>query len=102
MKTGIYMMYAFPDQTVEELGKDEATIASFAALDRVDWQNCMVFPGTEYYRRGLAQGWFTEASYRNGLTKGYFFHALPPEFNFSRIPTAELDAFRRRNASDFQ
>ena len=102
MKTGIYMMYAFPDQTSEELAFDENTVASLPSLDRVDWQNCMVFPGTQYYRRGLAEGWFTDKSYRLALKKGYFFHALPSEFNFSQIPMADVQAFRRRKLSDFQ
>lgn len=102
MKTGVYMMYAFPDQTTEELIADEKTIQSLPCLDRVDWQNCMVFPGTQYYRRAIAEGWFTENSYRQALQKGYFFHQLPAEFNFSQIPMPEIQAFRRRNLSDFQ
>jgi magnesium-protoporphyrin IX monomethyl ester (oxidative) cyclase/phosphonoacetaldehyde methylase len=102
MKTGIYMMYAFPEQDSEELSLDEKIVESLPSLDRVDWQNCMVFPGTQYYRRGLAEGWFTNRSYRQALKKGYFFHALPPEFNFSRIPMSDIKAFRERNHSDFQ
>lgn len=101
MKTELYMMYAFPDQTPEELEHDERIVETLPNIDEVAWQSCMVFPGTQYYRRGLRDGWFTEASYRATLREGYFFHHLPEAFNFSQIPTSELRAFRDRHAPNF-
>jgi radical SAM superfamily enzyme YgiQ (UPF0313 family) len=101
MKTELYMMYAFPGQTPEELVYDERMVEAFPDVDEVAWQNCMVFPGTQYYRKGLKEGWFTEASYRATLREGYFFHYLPETFNFSKIPTSELSAFRDRHAPNF-
>jgi len=101
IKTELYMMYAFPGQTKEELIDDEKTIESFSHLDEVAWQSCMIFPGTEYWREGLREGWFTEESYKRTLKEGYFFHQLPERFNFSQIPTSELRAFRNRHAPNF-
>ena len=101
MKTELYMMYAFPDQTPEELAHDERIVEALSNVDEVAWQICMVFPGTQYYRRGLKEGWFTEASYRATLREGYFFHHLPEAFNFSQISASELKAFRNRHAPNF-
>ena len=101
MKTELYMMYAFPDQTPEELAHDEKMVEILPNVDEVAWQSCMVFPGTQYYRRGLKEGWFTEASYKATLKEGYFFHHLPEAFNFSQIPASELKAFRNRHAPNF-
>jgi len=97
MKTELYMMYAFPDQTPEELAHDERIVETLPHIDEAAWQSCMVFPGTQYYRRGLAEGWFTEDSYRATLKEGYFFHHLPEAFNFSKIHTTELNVFRKRH-----
>jgi radical SAM superfamily enzyme YgiQ (UPF0313 family) len=97
MKTELYMMYAFPKQTIEELKKDEE-LAESTMPDRISWHNCMVFPGTEYYRNGLSNRWFTEESYREALKKGYSFHCLPPELNFSNIPFDYLRDFAHRKA----
>ncbi len=97
MKTELYMMYAFPGQTKEELRDDEKIVEALPNVDEVAWHSCMVFPGTNYYRTGLREGWFTEKSYRKNLNEGYFFHHLPEKFNFSKIPTTELRAFRERH-----
>src|SRR3989344_6679901 len=97
MKTELYMMYAFPNQTYDELTYDEGIVENILHADEVAWQNCMVFPGTEYYREGLRNGWFTEGSYRVNLKKGYFFHYLPDVFNFSKIPNSKIKAFRERH-----
>lgn len=97
MKTEVYMMYAFPGQTTEELAYDEKAVGSLLHADEVAWQSCMVFPGTTYYKQGLKQGWFTEESYQAALRQGYFFHHLPESFNFSRIPYNDLDAFRKQH-----
>ncbi len=109
MKTELYMMYAFPGQTKEELHRDEKIVQTLLPyVDEVAWQSCMVFPGTEYYNKALKEGWnmpgmgkFTEKRYRHVLDKGYFFHQLPEALNFSKIPYNELKSFRERHAPNF-
>ena len=97
MMAEAYMMYAFPDQTLEELKHDERMVQSLPYLDEVAWQNCMIFPGTTYYTQGLNKGWFTEKAYREHLRQGYFFHRMPDTFNFSRIQLSDLLAFREHH-----
>jgi hypothetical protein len=35
--------------------------------------------------------------YRQALAKGYFFHQMPEELNFSEIPMEKLKEFRERH-----
>jgi len=101
MKTELYMMYAFPTQTTTELRHDEDTVSTIKYADEITWRNCVIFPGAEYYRQGLTNGWFTEPSYRQALKEGYFFYHLPRSFNFTRIPQKELEQFRERHTVNF-
>ncbi len=98
LKTELYMMYAFPDQTQAEFKRD--VLLAETMLDVVDtetWRNLVIFPGTEYYRRALKEGWFSEEGYRRHLKEGYGFYNLPEALNFSQIPTRELESV----AADF-
>lgn len=97
LKNELYMMYAFPRQTQEELAHDEKCADSIQYADKISWYNCMVFPGTRYFEQGLKEGWFTEDSYREILKeKGLFCNSLPIELDFSNIPRNEIEAFRKR------
>lgn len=97
IKTEIYMMYAFPGQTGEELERDEKIVESMQHIDEVAWQGCMIFPGTEYYREILSSKRLTEEDYRKALIEGYFFHNTPDALNFSKIPSSGLREFRKRH-----
>jgi radical SAM superfamily enzyme YgiQ (UPF0313 family) len=99
MKTELYMMYAFPGQTRDELYHDEKIVSTFSDVDEVAWQNCMILPGTEYYHKIVIENesWFYEEKYRKVLAKGYFFHQMPDELNFSQIPSSELREFKKRH-----
>jgi len=102
MKTELYMMFGFPEQTKEELIKDEKIVENFSDIDVVSWNQCMVFPGTPHYQKGLNKGWFDEKSYRNVIRKeGLFLTHIPEELNLSQIPEYELTAFRKRHPYPF-
>ena len=101
MKTELYMIYAFPTQTLDELLSDEMIVGTIPCIDEVAWQSCMILPGTEYYRRGMAERLFTEKSYRKTLKEGHFFYHLPKSFNFTNIPQKELERFRVKHNANF-
>ena len=94
------MISAFPGQTRKELFRDEK-LAEMIGADEVTWQSLIIFPGTEYYKQGLREKWFTEESYRKTLRESYFFHHLPDAFNFSHIPSSGLIAFRKQHLPNF-
>lgn len=97
IKSEIYLIYAFPGQTYEELVHDLTCAGQIAAYaDKVCWKNLVIFPGTEYYNWALREQRFTEDEYRQEVQKGYSFHRLTDFFNFSKIPTSELKAIFKK------
>ncbi len=91
LKVELYMVYAFPGQTREEIVKDKTAIRELLTVaDSVVWRSLTYFPGTEYYRFLMTK--MPESEYREKIANGVGFYNLVEEFNFSDIPTSELKA----------
>ena len=91
MNIDIYMMYGFPGETPEELGNDiEKAKRLVGVADEISWANLILFPGSAYYRKAVAEGWFTEEEYRRRVRRGYSFGRISDFFNFTEVPTQRL------------
>ena len=58
--------------------------------DEISWGNLLIFPGSEYYRRGIKEGWFTEQQYRERVREGYSYSRINDSLNFTKIPARQL------------
>ncbi len=93
LDTHLYMMSGFPGQTLAELETDVDLVRRWADAGLVaaaSWSNLIYIPGTTYYEEALAEGRFTEESYRRRLEDGFNFFAVNDAFNFTEIPTETL------------
>lgn len=92
-KVHLYMMTGFPGQTVAELFNDIELIRGWlerGLIDAASWSNLLYLPGTPYYKDALIKGHFDEALFREWISKGFNFFAVPDRFNFSEVPTPLL------------
>lgn len=102
MKSEVYIMYAFPTETKDELYYDERMGQDLGA-DVLTFHTCTLFPGTEYYSKYVESGGlFSEQSYREMLKQGNtFYNTLSEGFNYTNIPADDLRTFRLRHRLNF-
>lgn len=92
IKTDVYMIVDFPDQTIEEMKKD-IRLARGLGADTVTVRALELFPGAQYYEEAIAQCRFTERQYKEEILKGYSFYKVRSELlNLSRVPLNEIKA----------
>jgi radical SAM superfamily enzyme YgiQ (UPF0313 family) len=92
MKSDVYMMYGFPDETAEEFNADLAFAEGLRRwVDQVTWHSLSLLPGTAYYDEYVVRTG-REDAYRRIIRDGYGCHMPRREFNVSRVPTERFEA----------
>lgn len=95
IKTDVYFIVGFPDQTKEEMQKDMELLRDLYA-DTFTVRILTLFPGAEYYENALVDGKFTEEEYKKEILKGYGFYETTSEFlNLSKVSLKDIKAIIR-------
>jgi len=88
MKSDVYMMFGFPDQTKEEFEKDinfAKNLQKYATF--ITWNGLTLLPGTQYYHKYIEKYPDGEKKYRQIMRTGHAWHYPIDLFNFSRVST---------------
>jgi anaerobic magnesium-protoporphyrin IX monomethyl ester cyclase len=87
IKTAGHFIFGLPGETRETMA-ETLTFALSLPLDIAQFYSAAPFPGTALYNEALEKGWLTTSS--STISQSTATLALPG------LPTAEVDAFRRR------
>ncbi len=85
MRTDIYMMYGFPDETVEEFDNDLRMAEHLMpCVDLITWNSLSLLPGTDYYEEFVVRP-SREGAYRKLISEGYGCYYPIKELNLSQV-----------------
>ena len=89
LKSDIYMMYGFPEQTEEEFARDVTFGEALRVYaDFVTWNGLTLLPDTRYYHDYIERQSGGEKKYRQTMRSGHAWHYPLDLFNFSHVPTS--------------